>query len=348
MTSTLRTLALRRHLQRAFILLGTTALIPLASADTVWLQNGDRISGTIKSLDSARLVIDTTYGGTLSLDWNAVRTLESTDPVLLPGAVGEPDRRVQLKAGEDKQVILVDGVSPQATPLADVSQFMKPRDRSRTPDLKWTGNLSVGIESKSASTETEDYAIAFNGSATHGDWRHNIGATYDRETENDATNTNNYGARYSLDRFLSDKFFWQGRAFAKRDTVEDLNRQYALGTGPGYQFWDDELGAFSLVGLAGRVHYRYSDGATEEFFAAGVGWNYTRKLYGQRAEVFLRGEASRPLDGSADFSLDAEVGLRYQLTDWAALTVAYGRDQVSGGRRSLNERRFTTGVGLTW
>jgi hypothetical protein len=35
---------------------------------------------------------------------------------------------------------------------------------------------------------------------------------YNREFQDDVVTTDNWRAEYSLDRFLTDKWFWQGRA----------------------------------------------------------------------------------------------------------------------------------------
>lgn len=50
-------------------------------ADTVWMKNGDRLTGTVRSLNEGKLVMDTSYGGTLSLNWTAVSTLSSEKPI---------------------------------------------------------------------------------------------------------------------------------------------------------------------------------------------------------------------------------------------------------------------------
>src|SRR3546814_12630921 len=75
---------------------------------------------------------------------------------------------------------------------------------------------------------------------------------------------------YTLDRFMTEKAFWQVLLMHRRDWIEDLNRQTAYGTGPGYQFWDNELGAFSMSALLGRVHYGYSDGSSDAAYAASL------------------------------------------------------------------------------
>lgn len=325
------------------LLLGTASH---AFADTVWMENGDRLTGTIKSLDGGKLLIETPYGGTITVDKKAIRTMESQTAVLVPGGIKEGDQQVELKAAEPGKVAVVADTGKEIKPLSELDAFMKPH--TRIPDLVWKGNLALGLNTKKASTETENYSGVFNGEASHGDWRHILGATYNKDTEDEKTNTDNYGGRYSLDYFITQKMFWEGRTFYKRDQVEDVSRQFALGTGPGYQFWDDELGAFSLTGLLGRVYYKYQDGGRDNFYAAGVRWDYRRVLYQQKMEAFVKGEFSRPLSNTADFTLDVETGLRYKLTDWAALTLSYAREQVSGGRQNVNERRLMTGLGVTW
>lgn len=334
---------LARALTLACLLL---APVSHAFADTVWMENGDRLTGTIKSLDGGKLLIETPYGGVISVDKKAIRTMESQTAVVIPGGLKEPEKQVELRAADAGKVTVVADNTPQVTPLSELDTFMKPR--TRIPDLVWKGNLALGLNTKKASTETENYSAVFNGQASHGDWRHILGATYNKDTEDKDVNTDNYGGRYALDYFITQKFFWEGRTFYKHDQVEDVSRQFALGTGPGYQFWDDELGAFSLTGLVGRVYYKYQDSSRDNFYAAGVRWDYRRVLYNQRMEAFVKGEFSRPLSNTADFTLDVETGLRYKLTDWAALTLSYAREQVSGGRQSVNERRFMTGLGVTW
>ena len=44
-------------------------------ADTVWMKNGDRLTGTIRVFDGGKLVLETDYGGTIPLDWKKVATL---------------------------------------------------------------------------------------------------------------------------------------------------------------------------------------------------------------------------------------------------------------------------------
>ncbi|MDH4611292.1 DUF481 domain-containing protein [Pseudomonas sp. BN102] len=333
-------------LSRSLLCMALAAASTAAFADTVWLKNGDRLTGTIRVFDGGKLVLQTDYGGNIPLDWKKVATLESDRELLIKQGDFAGERAKSLHRAEDGKVILANGEAPKEVELASIEQIMKPKPL--VEDLTWTGNVDLALDYKRAEKDTDDYEVDFKTKARHGRWRHNASGEFNREFTDDEKTTDNWETEYALDRFITDKFFWQGRGEYKRDKIEDLERQRTLGTGPGYQFWDDELGAFSLAGLVNRSDYQFANGEEENFYAISMKWDYNRYLVGRTVELFTSGEAGRPLDNTADYALDAEAGLRYKLTDWASLNVKAEKDQVSGAKESLDETRYTVGFGVGW
>lgn len=319
---------------------------PFAIADTVWMKNGDRVSGTVRSLSDGKLVIDTGYAGTVSLNWNAVSTLSSEKDFDVRNGKSSKTFKARLEATDAGYIIVHQGESQQRVPVARFEEFLKPKPK--TAALSWTGNIDAGVSLKKASTRTQDYNLAYNNKVNVGKWRNDFGGTYNREEEDGTMNTDNYSLRYALDYMFRDRYFWQGRASYKRDWVEDISQQGLIGTGPGYQFWDDELGSFSMSLLGGAFAYSYSDGTSDSHFGASVRWDYQRFLRGRTLSLFTHGEVGHSLDDDAIFSMDAEVGLRYQLTSWSSLNITYGHNLISGTRDTLNERSFITGLGVKW
>jgi hypothetical protein len=61
-----------------------------------------------------------------------------------------------------------------------------------------------------------------------------------------------------------------------------------------------------------------------------VKWDYTRYLIGKNVQFFTNGEFGKPLGGVADYSLDAEMGLRYKVTEWASLNLKAEKDIITG------------------
>lgn len=316
-------------------------------ADTVWLKNGDKLSGTITVFDGGKLLIQTKYAGAVTIDWKEVKTLDSDQHLLVKQDAYTGEMSKSLTAAEDGKVTLANGEAPKTVELASIQQILKPKPV--VEDLVWKGNVDLALDYQRAEKDTDDYDVGFKTTARHGRWRHIAEGEYNREVQDDVTTTDNWRAEYSLDRFLTDQWFWQGRLNYKRDHVEELSRQRVVGTGPGYQFWDDELGAFSLGSLLNRTDYEYSDGSKDNFYSVAMKWDYNRYLIGKKVEFFTNGEVGKPLSGVADYALDAEMGLRYKVTEWASLNLKAERDIISGTNDAdLNKTRYTAGFGVAW
>ena len=90
-------------------------------ADTLWLKNGDRLSGTLQSLDGGRLLFETAYAGLLSVRQEQVASLQSERPLLvqLDGEAGELARALR-RAGTG-EVELVNGAT-RRVPLSAIRQ----------------------------------------------------------------------------------------------------------------------------------------------------------------------------------------------------------------------------------
>ncbi|WAH59800.1 DUF481 domain-containing protein [Pseudomonas silvicola] len=334
-------------LSRTLMCLAIASASTTALADTVWMKNGDRLTGKITVFDGGKLMLDTPYGGSVALDWKQVKTLESDQELLVKQDAYTGQKAKSLKASDDGKVIMQNGEAPKTVELASIQQIIKPKPV--VGDLVWKGNIDAAVDFQRADSDTDDYNLAFKTSARSGRWRHTADAEYNRETTDEVVGTNNWNAEYALDRFITDKWYWQGRVNVKRDFVEDLSKQRTVGTGPGYQFWDDELGAFSLGSLLNHSTYEYADGDKSDFYSVGVKWAYNRFLIGKTVEFFTNGEVGKPLSGVADYSLDSEVGLRYKVTQWASLNLKYEKDMVTGSSNAdLNTSRYTAGFGVAW
>jgi hypothetical protein len=334
-------------LSRSLLCLAVFSASTPLLADTVWLKNGDKLSGTITVFDGGKLLIQTKYAGAVTIDWKEVKTLDSDQHLLVKQDAYTGEVSKSLTAAEDGKVTLANGEAPKTVELASIQQILKPK--SVVEDLVWKGNVDLALDYQRAEKDTDDYDVGFKTTARHGRWRHTAEGEYNREVQDDETTTDNWRAEYALDRFLTDKWFWQGRLNYKRDHIEELARQRVVGTGPGYQFWDDELGAFSLGSLFNRTDYEYRDGSKDNFYSVAMKWDYNRYLIGKKVEFFTNGEIGKPLSDVANYALDAEMGLRYKVTDWASLNLKAERDIISGTNDAdLNKTRYTAGFGVAW
>lgn len=331
---------------RTLLALALATLSAPTLADTVWLKNGDKLSGTIQLFDSGKLLLQTDYAGSITLDVRKIATLESDRELLVKHGDFVGERAKSLKPAGQGQVELVNGEAPRVVELASISQMLPPKPLVQ--DLTWSGNLDFSADYKRAENDIKDYDIDLDTKARHGAWRHGIAAEYDHETKDGQRKTDRVELGYDLDRFLSEKFFWQGQLKYSHDRIEELETQRTVGTGPGYQFWDDQLGAFSMAGLLNRNDFVFADGSSEHFNSAAMEWDYRRYLSGKTLELYTQGELGAPFIDEVDYIIDAEAGLRYKLNSWAALSLKTEWDKVASQYGDTNERRYLIGLGVGW
>ncbi|HVI80263.1 MAG TPA: hypothetical protein VM715_19315, partial [Candidatus Acidoferrum sp.] len=113
-----------RQLTSFVVLIVVVAAVP-ALADQVSLRNGDRLTGTIVQSDGKTLVLHTEYAGDITVKWDSVKGIESSEAlrVQLPngktaiGPVSTTDETVKVATSSGEvaaPVGSVKGLSQQA------------------------------------------------------------------------------------------------------------------------------------------------------------------------------------------------------------------------------------------
>lgn len=314
------------------------------SADTVWLNNGDRLSGEIILLDGGKLALKTKYAGQVLIAWKDIDTLRSDKPLLVRREGFDSEHSNQLEAAGSGMVRIVNATT-HTVPLASINRLIPPR--MVVQDRVWEGNLDAKLDMKRDSNETDEWKLKGNTRMEHGRWRHVLSSELERKVKNDVKTADNWQLEYDLDRFINDQWFWRASAGQDEDEFTFFNRQRIVGTGPGYRFWDNELGRFDMIAQFNRTELNSSVGDVS-FNTYSLEWDYKRLLWGTRLELYSTAEWQIPQIEIVDYVLDSEVGLRYRLNDWARLSLLYELDMVRGLGQSVSERRYLLGVGVGW
>ncbi|MDM8350818.1 DUF481 domain-containing protein [Pseudomonas sp. sp1636] len=319
------------------------------SADTVWLNNGDRLSGDILLLDGGKLALKTRYAGQVLIDWKDIETLRSDKPLLLrrqgQGVDSKHSEHSEQLAAAGKGMVRVINATSQTVPLASITRLVPPRPVLQ--DRLWEGNLDAKLDMERNEDESDEWKLKGNARVEHGRWRHVLTGDLEHEIKNDTKVDDNWKLEYDLDRFLTEHWFWRVGGEQQEDQFEFVRRQRIVGSGPGYRFWDNELGRFDLIGQLNRIHFETTSGDLA-FDTLSLEWDYKRLLWGTRLEFYSNAELQIPEIDEVDYVLDSEFGLRYRLNSWARLSLLYELDQIRALGRTASERHYLLGVGVGW
>ncbi len=325
----------------ACLLLG---LVLPAWADTVWLNNGDRLTGQIVLLEGGKLALKTKYAGRVLIDWEDIDTLSSDQPLLVKRSGFTGQRSQHLEAAGKGMVRVVNG-NTQTVPLTDIKQLVPPRPL--ITDFVWEGNLDAKLDMERNDNETDELRLKGNTRVSHGRWRHVLKGEYEHETKNSEEVDNNWELEYDLDRFITQQWFIRSSAYQQRDAFEKIDRQTSFGMGPGYRFWDDELGRFELIGQYERFAL-HGAGGTTRFGAYGLEWDYKRLLSGTRIELYSTAQLAMPTIDEVDYVFEGEAGVRYRVNEWARVSLLYELNQLRGLGQTTSERKYMIGLGIGW
>lgn len=337
------------------LLLLAACLCSLPSlADTVWLKSGDRLSGKIKLYDSGKLLLGTDFAGVITIEGSKISRVESAQDLMVRFKQGGEQLFHGLQAGEPGQVGL-DGSAPGSVALAGVWQVVPHRPKTKT--WRWSGNVDVGVDQKRAEKDTDKVDVRAKTVVRNLYWRNTLEGEYHREVKDASVTTDNYNLEYALDRFWGEHWFWQGRLEYWRDEVDTLKVERDVATGPGYQFWDDETGAFSLTALIYRSELELTYPEKLNVNSSALGWDYKNFLSAKRLELFSDGTYQKmmeKMDSEYLYDIDTisrgRLGLRYKVTSWASLNVRTEWEKITfkADAPDNSDRRLVIGLGVNW
>ncbi len=335
------------------LLIAALAAAPAAVwADTVTMQNGDRLSGRIVSFDGETLTLSGPYAEELALPWAEVERLESDEPLYLQTTDGRTLRGT-LSTDSDGQVVLEQADNPELIRLAPTAvagfgqQPPAPEetDSTATP-LELSGAVNFGLSHAEGNTDTEAYFL--DGSLTSRRDRHRIifATEANYEEDNDVRTENEVIGSATYDYFVSPKWYLNNSLQLEHDEFEELDLRTTVGLGAGYQFADSATTKGSAEFGLGYVYNNYTEGESDDNPAARWAFNFETVVFAALT-FFHEHEALINLDFVDGTLVDTRTGLRIPLTEHLngalQLDIDYDGDPAPGAEYTDREVVVTLG-----
>lgn len=292
------------------------AIVGTAQADVVYLNNGDRVSGTVMSATGGVITLSTPSMGSLTIPLTEVATFTTDKPVELhlnDGAVlKEP-----VVAGGGGQIGTgeVGKGEGQEIPLTSIKSI----NPASTDDIKWKGSVTAGAIAARGNTNTDAANAGLDALRRSAEDRLTLNGAYNYSREN----THDQGARVTMenwllaakyDYFLTEKWYVYGNVKAERDHLANLDLRLTPGAGLGYQWLESEKVNFNTEAGLTWVYERYTDPVvTREYVAGRFAYHYDRQI-NENLKFVHNFEVLPSLEFAGDFLLTADAGLRATLT----------------------------------
>ena len=279
-------------------------------ADTLYMQNGDRLTGTLNSVSRGELVFDTEYAGRLRIAMAAVLGLDTDksfdirldSETLLSGKLVFNNNSLAVISDSGSTVIETGSVTQLSENLLVRTAFQP----------EWSGRVDVNAALSTGNTDSLTFGVAASSKLKKEFSEHLVSLNWDREENNDVTTKDQRDLDYGYKRFVSEQWYLSGNAEYFSDKIKDVDSRITVGGGTGYQFWDNSLGALS-ADLGASAVYEDLGADTETNPAVRWALSYKRFLMGERMEVFHKHQILKILSSGRGAVFSAETGLRYAL-----------------------------------
>jgi len=322
-----------------------------AFADTVWMKNGDQISGSIKVIDQNKMVMETKYAGTITIKATEVKTFTLNKPAVVKNDLyAEKFFINKIKPSEEAgAIIIVDKENKEQTvSITNNLILYKQKINEFIDNITFNGNIKGGFFFDKGTKKTEQYMFDTNISIKHNLWRHNLLTNFRRNLKNDSVSTYYYSGQYNLDKFITPEFFWQSSTQYRHDWIEEIASKKSFGSGPGYQLWDNELSSLSLALLLNYQEMHYQNGEQSRHPLSTMRWDYQRFFNGKAIRLFTNGSIGRSFNDSVSLDLSATIGGSYKVTDWFIVSTALNKNKDRTKDGDSTNINYNLGFGVTW
>jgi putative salt-induced outer membrane protein YdiY len=216
---------------------------PMDSHDWVQLTSSEWLKGDIKVMYNEVLEFDSDELGILSIDMEDIRQIRSGGIM----SIRLNGRRVvfgSMLLTED-EILLTYGASKQTY---NRSELVSITQRETREISLWSAKLSIGLDLSSGNTEQTNFSTQLDlrrRTANNRFVTTYLGQYAKTQQTDTADNSRLNGF---IDIFQTRSFFWRPVFFEYfRDPFQNIQSQYTLGAGLGYQIIDDKKTAWSMT-----------------------------------------------------------------------------------------------------
>jgi len=337
---------------RITLILASLTLSAAVSAETLVLNNGDRITGSIVSIEKGIITFNSPLIGTITVPEDAA-TLEAPAPEVTPESAAATANEIvagtdvdETAEATDAQKEDVDAVTASLNDAEDWVQSVKPEG--------WTGKLTFGLSYLETDSETLAMNFGFNGKkdAAPNHYKFDMFYQYNKQTDQNGVedkNLDKYGASVGYDYDFNDWIFFSSELSYLRDMVKDINHQADLDLGVGFHVIKEEHMTLNII-PAYTLQYKEAEGVSQKWYHLATLKENFHYDFSEIVRLEQSASASIAPADTSDYQYKVNVALISKLADWIDASISYqlSFDNTVGTGGTKQEQQVIFGLGVPY
>ena len=297
-------------------------------ADTLVLENGDRITGELLREENGTLVFHST----------------------LLGEIRAPSASSRIITASNPDAIALTPTPEVATyePIAEVAAKSEPIAEEKSDDAKWKRRIDVGLTGQRGKKDLSTYNMRFEAVRESDLGQVNLMLSHRYGKANNAVYQDATDASAVLTRNVTDDLFWRGQTRFETDSILGVDHSAEQSLGLGFKLIDGKRLDFDLGGGA-AVRHREAygdearwDGLIDAFGKLKFAFN-ERLTFNQ--DLWMTTAAT----SSGDFRLRSYSALVNKLTEMLSLSIRYEYEILRTAKSEVpDSQRLVTAIGYVF
>ncbi|WP_290653651.1 YdiY family protein [Aquisalimonas sp.] len=325
--------------------------MPAAFADTLILDNGDRLRGTFLAIDDGALTFrpDGTDQA-LSLPLDAVAQLQTEDTIAAALDNGAEARGQAAEANNGTiRLDSVQSTEPGTVPVQELSRVSESEDAAREP-IETSGDITLGARITDGNTRSQTYSATADTRVRREANRLRFEAELHRARDDGEDTEDRTAAGIRYDHFVSERLYLNSNVSVARDRFRDLRLRTVAGLGLGYQVFDTDTRTLSAELGVSYVNEDFYEAENESNPAGRWALDYEERLAGDGVRLFHAQEGLVNLEDAEDLRVHTRTGVRFPFVVGMTGTVQVNFDydnQPPGDTRRADTAYLLT-AGYSW
>ncbi len=312
-----------------------------ARSDEILLHNGDRITGQILKKENGVVAVETSYGGTISIQWDQVAHISTDQPLEVYLKDKSLVKTTEIDAGQEER-----GDAIQASEIL----YINPPPYLTGAGVLWSGRLNAGFWAKDGNTQQKRFNFDGQVKARTEKERYTLAASHILvEDEGEKTEESTTGLA-KVDHFFSKKWYGTAQVTGEKDRFKDIDLRLIAGLGVGYQFWESKNLNLAVESGFDYITTDYIEAPDEEYPAWRWALDFDKFLVKERLQAFHHHQLNVGLEDTEDLLFSSQTGLRMVVMANVNATaqINYDWDNQPAEDTQRGDTTYIFSVGYSW
>ena len=329
---------------RMFCIIAALGHSSLALADTLIMQNGDRITGRLDSISGGKAVFETPYAGRILVSLEQIDALVTDDAYTI--RIG--DQRLDgTFTQESEGQKLSTGAGSEPLALSEIRSATQSRIQFTPFSLDWGVRLDLALSLADGNSSTEASNVLLEADFQDDLNAHLLTVLLAREEGEGLLTKDQLDVDYGYRRYISERWYGAANAEYFQDTLKEIDQRITLGAGMGIQIIDNTLENLSTdLSLSAVQEDIGGDDSVKPALRWGL--DYQRLLFATTVELFHRQSLLQLLSDEKGQVFSSSTGIRYAFSERIdtnfRIDLAYESDPPPGNEKT--DTTYSLGVGL--